>query len=252
MIPCSEDNRTRTYQPRQSVRTPLDYDTQFESELPPEIRAELEAPPAPIKRGPVRPPETEEEIQAAIAWLRSQGYSPPTTSAPVRPLSAPPPPVVQVPTPPRAERVPHRGWGLIWMVFGGVFLWALLHNQGSQPSASRALTEWSFASCILAISSRQPEVRRALPVDVRRAMSVVPRAQLASPPVAPTGQWHTVKLLDGSVVQACYSGQMDNAAQLPGQGAFIGQEFSTGTGPNVTDWIWLQPAGAHFASWVDP
>jgi hypothetical protein len=45
---------------------------------------------------------------------------------------------------------------------------------------------------------------------------------------------------------------MDNAAQLPGQGAFIGQEFSTGTGPNVTDWIWLQPAGAHFASWVDP
>ena len=154
MIPCSEDNRTRTYQPRQSVRTPLDYDTQFESELPPEIRAELEAPPAPIKRGPVRPPETEEEIQAAIAWLRSQGYSPPTTSAPVRPLSAPPPPVVQVPTPPRAERVPHRGWGLIWMVLVGVFLWALLHNQGSQPSASRALTEWSFASCILAISSK--------------------------------------------------------------------------------------------------
>jgi len=135
---------------------------------------------------------------------------------------------------------------------GGVFLWALLHNQGSQPSASRALTEWSSRAASLLYPQRQPEVRRALPVDVRRAMSVVPRAQLASPPVAPTGQWHTVKLLDGSVVQACYSGQMDNAAQLPGQGAFIGQEFSTGTGPNVTDWIWLQPAGAHFASWVDP
>src|SRR6516165_1135058 len=109
MIPCSEDNRTRTYQPRQSVRTPLDYDPQFESELPPEIRAELEAPPSPINRVP----ETEEEIQEAIAWLKSQGY----LVTPTVPVPSPvlPPPVIQVPTPPRTERASRRGWNLIWM-----------------------------------------------------------------------------------------------------------------------------------------
>jgi hypothetical protein len=36
------------------------------------------------------------------------------------------------------------------------------------------------------------------------------------------------------------------------QGHFIGEEWLTGAGPNAHDWIWLQPAGAHFASWVDP
>jgi len=30
------------FNPRQSVRTPLDYDGQFECQLPPEVRAELE------------------------------------------------------------------------------------------------------------------------------------------------------------------------------------------------------------------
>jgi hypothetical protein len=83
------------------------------------------------------------------------------------------------------------GWGLIWMVIGGFFLWALLHNPGSQPS-SRAASQSRGQP---AYTGSQPvEVRRALPVDVRRAIAVVPRAQLVSPSEAQTGEWHAVTL----------------------------------------------------------
>src|SRR6516162_6055336 len=136
MIPCSENIRTRMFNPRQSVRTPLDYDGQFERQLPPEVRAELETAPSATNRWPARIPETEEEITAAIAWLKSQGYLPPTAPAPVRPLPTRPP-VVQAPKPAPPERRSRAGgWGIVWMVIGGVFLWTLLHNQSSQTSAS--------------------------------------------------------------------------------------------------------------------
>ena len=143
MIPCSEDIRTRMCIPRQSVRTPLDYDEQFEGQLPPEVRAELETAPSATNRWPARIPETEEEITAAIAWLKSQGYLPPTGPAPSSVRRPPaPPPVVQAPKPAPPERTSRGGgWGLIWMVIGGFFLWTLLHNHGSQPSASRAFNE---------------------------------------------------------------------------------------------------------------
>ena len=86
----------------------------------------------------------------------------------------------------------------------------------------------------------------------RRAMAVVPRAQLASPPEAQTGEWHAVTLLDGSVVEACYQGNLGSPADLPPQGRFLGEEWSTGIEQNAIDWIWLKPVGSSFASWVDP
>ena len=61
------------------------FDDQFESELPPEIRAGLE-----VNHRPVRIPTTEREIQAAMALLKSRGYLP-TVSAPSS--SGEPPPI---------------------------------------------------------------------------------------------------------------------------------------------------------------
>jgi hypothetical protein len=247
MNPCSEDNRTWTSQiPQRAYRRLEGFDEAFESELPPEIRRELEKPLPPINRWPARIPETEEEITAAIAWLESQGYLRPTAPAAVRPLPTRPP-VVQAPKPAPPKRSSRSGgWGIVWMVIGGVFLWALLHNQSSQPSPLRA----GFNPLRLV-----PEARQT-PIDVRRALPVVPRAELVGGPafsVPQTGQWHSVTLLDGrTVVQACYQGALNSPADLPAQGRFLGEEWSTGTGSSANQWIWLQPAGAHFASWVDP
>ena len=103
-----------------------------------------------------------------------------------------------------------------------------------------------------------PEVRRALPVEVRRALPIVRRAELVSsrtPAPLPSipGTWHSVRLLDGkTIVQACYKGQLHSSSDLPNQGSFIGEEWSTDTGENAHDWIWMVPEGANFASWVDP
>jgi hypothetical protein len=221
----------------------LEYDQQFESELPAEIRRELEEPPPPVNRYPVRPPETEAEIKEAIEWLRSRGYFPPTAPSPVRPAPTAPLIVPSSKTP-LAERPRHHVW--IWLLLGGVVLWALLHNQGSQPSPLRA--ELNPLRLV-------PEARQT-PIDVRRALPVVPRAELVGGPafsVPQTGPWHSVTLLDGrTVVQACYQGALNSPADLPAQGRFLGEEWSTGTGPSANQWIWSQPAGAHFASWVDP
>jgi hypothetical protein len=54
----------------------------------------------------------------------------------------------------------------------------------------------------------------------RRAMAVVPRAQLAGPPEAQTGEWHAVTLLDGSVVEACYQGNLGSPAVFLPKGVF--------------------------------
>jgi hypothetical protein len=82
-------------------------------------------------------------------------------------------------------------------------------------------------------------------------MAVIPRTQLVSPSEVQTGEWHAVTLLNGSVVQACYQGNLGSPADLP-RGRFLGEEWSTSTGQNASDWIWLKPVGSSFASWVDP
>jgi hypothetical protein len=67
------------------------FDDQFESELAPEVRAELEISPRSISQPLVRIPETEQEIEQALEWLKSQGYFRPTIPAP--PPVSPPQPV---------------------------------------------------------------------------------------------------------------------------------------------------------------
>jgi hypothetical protein len=237
------------YRPRQSVRTPLDCDTQFESELPPEIRRELEISTSPINRWPARIPETEEEIRQAIAWLKSRGYLPPTAPEPLQP---PPtrPPVVQAPKPAPPQRSSRSGgWGLIWMVIAGFFLWALLHNQPSQPASSRATPESRGQP---AYTGSQPvEVRRALPVvEVRKALPVVPRALPVTSGISTVSNaaWQPIRMPDGTIVNVSYQGELPSSAALPPQGHFVGEEYSTGT----TSWVWMTPAGASFPSWVDP
>jgi hypothetical protein len=242
------------FNPRQSVRTPLDYDGQFERQLPPEVRAELETSPSPINRWSARIPETEEEIQQAIAWLKSQGYLPPTAPEPLQP---PPtrPPVVQAPKPAPPERSSRSGgWGIFWMVIGGVFLWALLHNQSSQPLASMAASDsrpaWAPVGQPAYTQARPVDVRRALPVvEVRRGLPAVPRAlPVTSTNTVSNAQWQPIRMPDGTIVNVSYQGELPSSAALPPQGHFIGEAYSTGT----TSWVWMMRAGANFPSWVDP
>jgi hypothetical protein len=251
---------------RQSLRaTPLGYDDQFERQLPPEVRAELETTLSALNRWPRRPPETEEEIQAALTWFKAKGF----LREPNPPAPRKAPPISQTPNPPRTKRSRRFG-GLIWIVLGEALLWALLHYQSS---ADRNAGDTTSASGTASLPARAPsglpaytgsrpvDVRRALPIDVRRAMPVVPRAEplnastrvaTALSPEIGVGDWHSVTLLDGTTtVSACFEGWLPSSANLPAQGHFIGEELAVGSGPHPTTWIWMQPAGG-VASWVDP
>jgi len=130
------------------------------------------------------------------------------------------------------------------MVIGGFFLWTLLHNQPSQPTASsRGQPAYT--------SSPPVEVRRALPVvEVRKALPAVPRALPVSSGVSTVSNapWQPIRMPDGTIVNVSYQGELPSSAALPPQGHFIGEAYSTGT----TSWVWMTPAGANFPSWVDP
>jgi hypothetical protein len=99
--------------------------------------------------------------------------------------------------------------------------------------------------------SRLVEVRRALPVvEVRKALPAVPRALPVTSGISTVSNaaWQPIRMPDGTIVNVSYQGELPSSAALPRQGHFIGEEYSTGT----TTWIWMQPAGASFPSWVDP
>jgi hypothetical protein len=200
------ENRTRTYQTLERRQSRLEsFDDQFESELPPEIRAELE-----VNHRPVRIPTTEQEIQAAIAWLKSRGYLP-TVSAPSSSGEPPPPipePASKAPTPdspPRlfvmppvakpVQRASRSGTG-IWLLLGFPMLIALLAQAMSTLStlSSRPVDDTQP-------QSRSVEVRRALPppVEVRRALPAVPRALPVTSPVSTVSnaQWQPIRMPDG-------------------------------------------------------
>ena len=246
----SVDDRTRRYvnrsarmhQSRQSIRTPLDYnnrfDSQFESQLPPEVRTELEIPPQSINRWPARIPETEEEIQAALKWLKSQGYLQSVSAPPPspEPAVAPQPPPVVPPAAKPAQSASRPGSGIwLWLV---AMLLAIPILNGLLPRTQP--------------QSRWVEVRRALPaVEVRKALPVVPRAlpvTSQASTVSNTGWWQSIRMPDGSFIGVRYMGELPSSASLPAQGDFIGQEYSVGT----TSWIWMTRPGATTPSWVDP
>jgi hypothetical protein len=228
------ENRTRTYQPRQGVylrRGP--FDDRFDCQLPEEARTEL------LEE---IPPQKTYRIREIPAY---------------QPAPPPPPEVVYRPravpiskTPPPAKRS-HGATVIGTVAIAALFLYAVSHNNG--PSTSTAPPESRSGPTP---SSQPVEVRWALPgpVEVRRALPVVPRALPVTGPVSlvpdpTTGQWQPVTLLDGrTTVQACYQGELPSSAALPPQGCFIGEEWSNGN----TSWIWMTPAGASFPSWVDP
>jgi hypothetical protein len=254
------EDRTRTYQSRQSgystnpkprirIRVKGRYsgplvpifDDQFEKALPPEILAELsEASPRAIDRPPVRIPETEEEIQAALIWLKSQGY----LQSVAAPSPSPEPAVVPQGPPVVPERAKpaqpesRGGSGIWWLLAVIIGLPLLLARVADNPQSQ----------------ARPIEVRRALTpspsAEVRRALPAVPRAIAITSAVSSVSntQWQPIRMPDGSVVQAAYQGELPSSAALPARGRFIGEEWSTGN----TSWIWMTPAGASFPSWVDP
>jgi hypothetical protein len=225
MNPCSVENRTRTYQPARRISAHLEFDEQFESQLPPEVRVELETATSPVNR-------CEKEIQQALSWLKTQGFlQEPTPPAPPPQVLIRPAPVSPPAKP--AESTSRRGTG-IWRLLATLIGLPLLLARVADKTPPQ---------------SRPLEVRRALPaVEVRRALPAVPRALPVSAPALLNAGWQSIRMPDGSSVQAFYQGQLPSSAALPAQGQFIGEEYLAGT----TRWIWLQPAGASFPSWVDP
>jgi hypothetical protein len=276
MSTFSVDDQTRMSSTRQDgttkprIRVPLQgrytdpleplFDDQFESQLPPEIRAELETPRAEINRPPFQIPETEQEIKAAIAWLRSQGYlqsdSSPTPSRESPPISSPQPPVIPpAAQPPRSS--PSSIWWMLAMLLGLAFLLSRQANptqpQDRQAQVGATLPAPSSSSTQVPqpTAQRWVEVRRALPaVEVRKALPVVPRALpvTAGNSTVSNTVWQSIQMPDGSFIGVRYMGELSNSAALPAHGDFIGQEYSVGS----TSWIWMTRPGMTTPSWVDP
>jgi hypothetical protein len=160
--------------------------------------------------------------------MKSQGYLQSVSALPRSPepvVALQPPPVVPERAKP-AQRESRGGSGIWWLLAVIVGLPLLLARVADNT---------------------QPQAR---PLEVRRALPAVPRALPLTPPVstalANSGQ--LIRMPDGSIVEARFQGYLSSSAQLPPQGRFIGEEYSTGN----TSWIWMTPAGANFPSWVDP
>ena len=234
MSTFSVENRTRTYQTLERRQSRLEsIDDQFESELPPEVRSELEISPRSVSQPPVRIPETEQEIEHALEWVKSQGYFRPTIPAP--PPVSPPQPVAIPGASKPAQDAPRSGTGI----------WLLLATLIGLPLLLARVADNTHPQ------SRPVEVRRALPaVEVRKALPAVPRNLPVTAPgsTVSNAEWQPVKMPDGTIVEARYQGELPSSAAFPPQGRFIGEEWSTGN----TSWIWMTPAGASFPSWVDP
>jgi hypothetical protein len=214
------ESYTRMSQTPERRRSRFDkQDDQFESELPPEIRAELASRGGRPARFVSRPP-------------RRPGVSAP----PPRPVSS------------RANRYSWVWW-LLAALIGVLLLLARLSEGGRQTQPQVRPVE---------VQSTPPtpkpvEVRRAVSVvEIRRALPAVLRAlpiDSVSSPI-PTIGWQRVRMPNGSIVDVHYEGDLPSAAKLPPRGHYLGQTYSTGRG--ATWWIWMQPAGTNVASWVDP
>ena len=228
MTPIFTESRTRTYRnqerwqscrndKRNDGRNDNRFDDSFESELPPEIRAEL--------NGNLPRSKNRRLIRPAVPIAK--------------------------PVPRESRRSDSWIWWLLASV-GVLFMLARL-SDNRQPITSNSTPVEVRQALPSAV-----EVRRALPVvEVRRALPkalrALPRARRAlpvnsAPSVVPTTGWQSVRMPDGSVIAVHYEGELSSSAALPLQGHFIGEEYSTGN----TSWVWMTPAGANVASWVDP
>lgn len=203
-------------------------DESFDSELPAEARVELEE-----AHRPPKPRSAERIVGTPVAqdtqpqpgvYLRPPAYRP----------------LIAEPAPPAKHSY---GTAAIWILVILLFLWVVSRNNGPSVRApeSRPVPTPS--------GPRPVEVRRALPVvDVRRALPAVPRALPVTSAASTESNWQSIRMPDGTVLPVSYQGDLFSSAALPGQGKFVGEEWSTGT----TSWVWMVPAGAAFPSWVDP
>jgi hypothetical protein len=203
----SVENRTRTYQPRQS----RPFNDQFDRELPQEARTEL------------------------------SGGAPKT----YRKSAPPPPPRKVIDSPPPTKR--GRGVTILGAIaIVAFFLYAVSHTGGplssTAPPESRSVSNPS--SQPVEVRRALPAVPRALPIEVRRALPAVPRALVTSQ--APMWNWQPVRMPDGTLVQVSYQGELPSSAALPTRGRFIGEEWSTGNtswiwmtpaGANFPSWV---------------
>jgi hypothetical protein len=194
-------------------------DESFDCQLPVEARTEL------LEEIP--PPQTY-RLREIPAYRPTQSPPPQVFLRPPPPVSPPRPTVTPGAAKP-AQNAPCSGtgiWLLLGVLLGFPMLIALLAQAVSTLStlSSRPVDDTQP-------QSREREVRRALPppVEVRRALPVVPRALPVTSPVSSVSDsGQPVKLLDGTTVQAFYQGELPSSAALPARGRFICEEWSTG------------------------
>jgi hypothetical protein len=224
MIPT--ESRTWRSAQNQEVyfrRAPCD-DKSFEGQLPARARSEL------LEEFPSRRTyRLQESIPVpSPVFLRSPPLVSPLEPPPIRPGTGRE----------LGEPAPRRGVGIWWLLAAllgfPVLIGLLPHAPSSQPVyGTQSISRWV-------------EVRRALPVanpEVRRALPALARAFPVEEQTIPgsNGNWQAVQMPDGTIVEAAYQGTLPNAASLPAQGHFIGEEWRTGD----TSWIWMTPAGAN-------
>jgi hypothetical protein len=184
------ENRTRTYQPRQS----RSFDDQFDCQLPEEARAELvkqaqgkKPPPPPSRKVVYRPPPpAKRSIGTAIIGTIAIVALLYAVSRPSSPM---------VPAESRSVPAP---------------------SLPASVEVRRALP----------VEVRQAlpvEVRRALPAVPRALLVSRLRENVPTPAES---QW--LRMPDGTTVEARYQGELSSSAALPPQGRFIGEEWSTG------------------------
>ncbi len=251
------ENRTRTYQPRQDIcYRPGPFKGSYECQLPAEARTELLKEIPPPQYRPTKPRvrvravgRKLEEIPPPQTPRLDRGVSqvpepyrlptlpprevflrpPPPVSREIpthHPAQSPPPEVVFRPPPPAAPPRPP------------------VVPRAARPARSESSSGsgiWWFLALLVGLPilfNHLPHTSSTLSTPQSRPVEVRP----ALPP------WSSVKFYDGTIVPVCYQGQLPNSAALPSQGRFIGEEWAIGN----HSWIWMQPAGASFPSWVDP
>jgi len=256
-------NGTWRSEPNQSIYVRRGPGESFDRQLPAEVRTELEESPSDLRartRGIQIQPPAKPRIRVRAVGRKLEEIPPqqtyrvrevstyqsveePVFLRPSPPVSVPPavvtlsPPPVSPPQPPVTPRVPSPAQSE--SSAHGLWIWLLL-LLGIPVVLSKFGTN----------SDTQPQSR---PIEVRRALPAIPRAlpvtSVASTvPDATSGQWQSIRMPDGTVLPVSYQGRLSSPSQLPDRGRFIGEEWSTGD----TSWVWMQPVGTNFASWVDP
>jgi hypothetical protein len=148
--------------------------------------------------------------------------------------SPPIPPIYR----PGTEKPKRRNW--IWILNILIWSWVIWGRGHSDEPAKIP----------------EPEVRRALPVEVRRAQLVRhPATPDLNPiydgtdsPLIYDHHYNTTLLDKVTVVSTHYLGRFHSPEDLPSHGNYIGDMFAVGEGIHPHLWIWL----GNPATWVDP